>query len=202
MAEGRTVRFGQLVKAAGKPHPATLWAGDPEKDPDFRKAMEENRIVSIHLVNVGTKKEAGEIGFLKGRDLNYLIFPKALAFAEGTKVIGIKFEMLEDAPVKDPVKVKAARRERKVEKVKTVKGNAGKRKKGKGEEEQKETSGTKQEEMLTFRVTVEFKARFTRDFEVEAKTATGAIDVALQEAKGISPGKVEWETEALEVRKK
>ena len=193
MAKGKTVRFAQLVKAAGKPHPATLWTDDPDQDPEFRKAIKENRVVSVHMVNVGTKKESGEIGFVKGSGFSYLIFPKALPFAEGVKVIGLKFEMLEDAPVKDPVKVKEARRTSKVERVKTAKEEP--------EAKEEKEEPTAKEAEPTFKVTVQFTAKATRDLEVQAKTATGAIEAALKEAKSIEPEDVKWETEALEVRK-
>src|SRR5688500_1826603 len=99
------MRFAKLVKTAGRPHPATLWVADPAKDPEFKKAIDENRIVTLHQANVGTKKDFGRIGFFKEPNSTYLIFPKPLPMAEGIKVIGIKFDLLEEAPVKDPVKI-------------------------------------------------------------------------------------------------
>jgi hypothetical protein len=108
-AGSKQIRFVQLVKASGQPHPATLWAAHPNKDPEFKKAIAENRILTIHHVNVGNKKEFGEIGFRTGGASGYLIFPKALPMAEGTRVIGLKFDMLTEAPVKDPVKIREPR---------------------------------------------------------------------------------------------
>src|SRR5256885_11650060 len=102
------VRFTQLVKASGRPHSATLWLADPAKDPEFKKAIAETRIVTIHHVNVGTKKESGEIGFVKSAGASYLIFPKSLPLAKGVRVIGLKFDILEEPEVKDPVQIKPA----------------------------------------------------------------------------------------------
>jgi hypothetical protein len=96
LPKAKQVRFAQLVKAAGRPHVATLWVTEPGEDAEFKKAMGENRIVSVRVQNVGTKKDRGTIGFLKGRNLVYLIFPKALPMAEGTGVIGLKFDELEE----------------------------------------------------------------------------------------------------------
>src|ERR1044071_2047751 len=108
-ATPKQIRFAQLVKASGNPHAATLWVADPSKDPEFKKAISENRILTIHHVNVGNKKESSEIGFQTGGAAGYLIFPNPLPMAEGTRVIGLKFEMLDEPKVKNPVKVKPAK---------------------------------------------------------------------------------------------
>lgn len=109
----KQVRFTQLAKAAGKPHAATLWVKDAKTDPVFNKAIKENRIVSVHHVNVGTKKDSGQVGFATEGAFTYLIFPKAIPMAAGTKVIGLKFDQLADEPVKDAVKIKKAGRQAK-----------------------------------------------------------------------------------------
>jgi hypothetical protein len=61
----KQVRFSQLLKSSGKPYAATLWT-DPAKDPAFKKAIDEDRIVTVRNVNVGAKKDRGIVGFLKG----------------------------------------------------------------------------------------------------------------------------------------
>src|SRR5687767_16029180 len=109
----KQIRFTQLVKAGGRPHPATLWVADPSKDPEFKKAIDQNRIVTVHHVNVGSKKESGEIGFKKGGAASYLIFPKELPMGEGTRIIGLKFDMLDEPAVKNPVKITEPKRKAK-----------------------------------------------------------------------------------------
>jgi hypothetical protein len=104
----KQIRFAKLVETSGRPHAATLWVDDPDKDPEFKKAIEENRVVTLHQINVGTKKDYGHIGFHKGPHSNYLIFPKALSMDVGTRVIGVKYEELADASVKDTVKSRRA----------------------------------------------------------------------------------------------
>lgn len=43
---GKEVRFAQLVAASGRPQTLTLWT-DPKKNPQFMKAVKENRVVTI-----------------------------------------------------------------------------------------------------------------------------------------------------------
>src|SRR4051812_19235220 len=116
----KQVRFAQLVKTSGHPHAATLWVSDPQKDPEFKKAIQENRLVTVHNVNVGAKKDSGQIGFSAARNAAYLLFPKPLAMDKGARVIGLKYEMLQDTPVHDPVKITQAPSRKKIERVKTV----------------------------------------------------------------------------------
>jgi hypothetical protein len=202
LAASKQTRFANLVKASGRPHPATLWVADPAKDPEFKKAIDDNRIVTLHHVNVGTKKDSGEIGFRKGTNNSYLIFPKALPLVEGTAVIGIKFDMLEDAPVKDPVKVKTARREKKIERVKTVK-DAPEPEPEREEKAEPKAGKTKaeKEKTATYCVSLEFTAKASELVEVEAETASEAMEIAARDAKKHPPKGVDWSVEATEVRK-
>jgi hypothetical protein len=193
----KQVRFTQLVKEAGRPHPATLWVADPTKDPEFKKAIDQNRIVTVHHVNVGSKKESGEVGFKKGGAASYLIFPKALPETEGTRIIGLKFEMLEEPEVKNPVKVKEPKRKPKIEKAKIVKFPTREPE----EPEQPKEKPQPKKETAVFRVTVEYKATARREIEVEAATAAGAIEEALKEAKKDLP-KADWEIDAANVTRR
>jgi hypothetical protein len=201
----KQVRFTQLVKAAGRPHPATLWVSDPAKDPDFKKAIDQNRIVTVHHVNVGTKKESGEIGFNKSAASSYLIFPKALPLAEGTRIIGLKFDMLEEPDVKDPVKIKTAKRKPKIERAKVIKFPTPESKPEPNPEPEppkpKPPKPQKKQETPTFTVTVEFTAKATKKIEVEAKNASAAIAVAIKQAQK-SPPEPKWEVDASTVARR
>jgi hypothetical protein len=212
-AEPKQVRFTQLVKAAGNPHPATLWVADPNKDPEFKKAIAENRILTIHHVNVGGKKESGEIGFQSGGASGYLIFPKALPMVEGTRVIGLKFDMLAEAPVKNPVKIKPAKPKPKTEPVKVIKFPEPEKEKEEedpiGEEAEEEVEEKRPEPKKTepktkplvrFKITVEYTATASREIEVEAKNAAEAIQSALADAEKHAP-KPEWQFDAKDVKR-
>ena len=90
----KTIRFSELVKTSGRPHVATLW-GDPAKDPTFKRAVRENRILTVKQNPVGNKKDIGQIGFAKSKNVSYFIFPEPLPEAKESQVIGIKYELLE-----------------------------------------------------------------------------------------------------------
>src|SRR6266480_2321252 len=98
----RTVRFSDLIEHSGPAHQVTLWS-DPKSDKTFTQAVEENRVITITLHNVGTRKDFGVVGFDPKPSATYIVFAKPLSVAKGTKVIGVKYDLLEEAPVKDPV---------------------------------------------------------------------------------------------------
>ena len=209
------VRFTQLVNAAGRPHPATLWVSDPAKDPDFKKAIDQNRVVTVHHVNVGSKKESGEVGFNKSAASSYLIFPKALTMAEGTRIIGLKFDLLDEPEVKDPVKIEPPKRKPKTERVKIIKFPAPEPKPEPKLEPEPEPEPKprpeppkpkppkppKIEKTPTFTVTVEFTAKSTQKIEIEAKNATEAIEAAVKQAKK-SPPEPDWSVDASTVARR
>ena len=99
----KTFRFTELVKKAGHPQVATLWT-DPKSDGEFSKAIRENRVLTILGQNAGTKKEFGKVGFLKKKDAAYFVFPKSLPQLGKTWVVGIKYDLLAQRKISDPVK--------------------------------------------------------------------------------------------------
>lgn len=106
----KTVRFAQVVAKAGQPEPYTLWT-DPGKDADFKTALKENRVLTVHEENVGTKKDYGTVGFTRQKwrqgKGSLLVFPKSLKSFEARRVIGINYDLLESAkPAKPRAKAK------------------------------------------------------------------------------------------------
>lgn len=99
----KTVRFAQLISDSGRPEIVTLWA-PPETNRDFMKAVKENRVLTLIQRNVGSKTDYGLIGFFKEQQVSYLVFPKRLAHAHETKVIGIKYEELGESGAARPVR--------------------------------------------------------------------------------------------------
>jgi hypothetical protein len=209
LPKAKQVRFAQLVKASGKPHAATLWT-EPEKDSEFKKAMDQNRVVTVRNVNVGTKKDRGVIGFLKAANSTYLVFQKPLPMAEGTSVIGLNFEELAEAPVDDRVEVKTAPRKIKLEKVTTVRepepeiSAPKKTKPGKRVAPTQKSKAPKkqpQEKTAHFRVKVAFSATVLREIEVKATGASDAIQGAERIAFEDPPLDAQWKVEGLEVKR-
>jgi hypothetical protein len=118
---GKTVRFAQLVKAAGKPYVATLWT-QPKSDRHFTRAVRENRVMTVHQTIGSGKKDFGVVGFHEDKNVSYFVFPKRLRAQPETQVVGIKYDMLAPEPVADPLtRVPVARRRGRVrEQVTTV----------------------------------------------------------------------------------
>ena len=102
-----TVRFSELVKAAGKPE-VYLPLADPKHDREFMRAVREQRVLSLKQEPTGTKKDFGTIGFLAEKHVSYLVFPKTLTAFDGRRVVGIKYDLLQEAEVAVPRSVPAA----------------------------------------------------------------------------------------------
>jgi hypothetical protein len=151
------------------------------------------------------------IGFAKGAGFSYLIFPKALPLAAGTRVIGVKFDMLEDVPVKNPVEVKEKPRETKVERVETRDEAPTQETKEPVEHKQpkskrkspKHKPTPKKEEPATsmFKVTLEYRSTATREVQVEAASASEAIDIATKDKYNAEPENPKWEIVGQTVRR-
>lgn len=92
----KTVRFSQLVKSAGRPVFHTLWSS-PENDREFQQAVKKARVLTIHQGNVGQKADFGTVGFHADPLSQFLIFPRSLRKFEGLRVVGIKYDAVENA---------------------------------------------------------------------------------------------------------
>jgi hypothetical protein len=103
----KTVRFSDVVALSGRPETESLWI-EPNKDPRLRKAMREDRLMTVHTENVGSKKDYATIGFSEQKHSTYLIFPKSLRQFEGMKVVGIKYDLIEEPIPKDPARVRTS----------------------------------------------------------------------------------------------
>jgi hypothetical protein len=162
-SQGASARFAALVKAAGQPHVVTLWTR-PEEDREFMKAVRGHRVLTVRQENTGTRKDHGEVGFVREGSNVYLVFPKSVKDFEGKRVIGIKYDLLAEAKPRGPAR--SARRERR-------KGPAAPRK--------KEAPAAKPEPR--FAVEVERTAAARMTVEVTAKTAALARELALEQVK-------------------
>lgn len=68
------------------------------------RAVKDNRVLTIRQEPTSKKKDAGQIGFYETPHASYLIFPEPLPKNKEAKVIGVKYELIAAAPVKDPVR--------------------------------------------------------------------------------------------------
>jgi hypothetical protein len=103
-----TVRFSKVIEACGKPDIHLLLI-DPAKDKTLQAAIKSDRVMTLYQESGST--DHGIVGFEQGRSRQFLVFPKSLKPFNGQRIVGIKYELLEDAPIpekeaakKEPVK--------------------------------------------------------------------------------------------------
>jgi len=112
LAKTGTARFTKIVEAAGKPEVISLWT-KPEPDKNFMKAVRENRVMSIKQETVGSSKDFGLAGFLREKNVSYLVFPKSLKKFESRRIVGIKYDLIETPePIGRVIKPDAASKSR------------------------------------------------------------------------------------------
>ena len=94
----KSVRFSKVVGKCGKPEVYLLMS---ETDPDFQKALEADKIMSLSNESHGSGREYGTVGYDKKRHGQLLMFPKSLKSFSEAKVIGIKYDLLAEQGEKD-----------------------------------------------------------------------------------------------------
>jgi hypothetical protein len=104
-----TVRFAKVIEACGTPDIHLLLI-DPAKDKTLQAAIKADRVMTLYQQSGGT--DHGIVGFEQGRSRQFLVFPKPLHPFLGQRIVGIKYELLEDAPVpkKEATKEDTAKR--------------------------------------------------------------------------------------------
>ena len=103
-----TVRFSKVLEACGKPDIHLLLI-DPAKDKTLQAAIKSDRVMTLYQQSGET--DHGVVGFEQGRSRQFLVFPKPLKSFQGQRIVGIKYELLEDAPApeKEPAKKEAVK---------------------------------------------------------------------------------------------
>lgn len=98
-----TVRFLKVIEACGKPDIHLLLI-DPAKDKTLQAAIKSDRVMTLYQQPGGT--DHGVVGFEQGRSRQFLVFPKPLKPFLGQRIVGIKYDLLEETstPVKETVK--------------------------------------------------------------------------------------------------
>jgi hypothetical protein len=107
----KTERFASIVQDVGKPI-AHLLLIAPEKDKVLQVAVKTHRVVTVHQNLTGGKADYGTVGFETGGACQYFIFPKSLSKFQGARIVGIKYDLLNNGTPKSRVKpAKPAARE-------------------------------------------------------------------------------------------
>lgn len=89
----KTARFRDIVAKSGRPEIVTLWQ-EPKKNPAFQRALREQRVMSVHQTVTGTKKDFGEVDYIAGTNITYLVFPKSLKEFAGRRIVGIDYSLI------------------------------------------------------------------------------------------------------------
>jgi hypothetical protein len=90
-----TVRFSKVLEACGKPDIHLLLI-DPAKDKTLQAAIKSDRVMTLYQQSSGS--DHGVVGFEQGRSRQFLVFPKPLKSFQGQRIVGIKYELIDDAP--------------------------------------------------------------------------------------------------------
>jgi hypothetical protein len=198
----KTVRFSQVVESAGNPVPVTLWTA-PEDNPDFTKAMDERRVLTVIQRSVGAKADYGLVGFFKEPLATYLVFPKELLYPSGTKVVGIKYEQLAEPKPSGPLHQPKKDRPTGMRRPEKTRPLPAPQKKENNQRAIRELVASKPppEEVRAepvkpppppprlnrFSVEVEIQTRKVVSIEMEARSATEAARLAKQRASELHP---------------
>jgi outer membrane biosynthesis protein TonB len=83
---------------------------DPAKDKTLQAAIRADRVMTLYQQSGGT--DHAVVGFEQGRSRQFLVFPKPLKPFLGQRIVGIKYELLEEtpSPEKETAKKEAARK--------------------------------------------------------------------------------------------
>ena len=111
--------FRCVVEAAGKPDTHLLLVS-PEKDKALQAAIRTHRVMTVHQELVGNKADHGTVDFEHGRARQFLIFPKSISKFKGSRIVGIKYDLLKAGrppkerakSVKEPKKKKKKKKKR------------------------------------------------------------------------------------------
>lgn len=91
----KTARFVDLVKICGAPEVVDLWTA-PEDNPQLQSAVRQNRVLTILRKQSG--KDYGLVGFVRERNVSYVIFEKAVTKFAGKHIVGIKYDLIRPSP--------------------------------------------------------------------------------------------------------
>jgi hypothetical protein len=98
----KIARFATVVEKSGKPE-TYLALLDPAKDRTLQAAIKAHRVMTVIQNSAGHAADHGIVGFEKGTNRQFLMFPKSLQRFAGSKVVGVKYDLFTapEVPKKD-----------------------------------------------------------------------------------------------------
>ena len=92
----KTARFATVVAKCGKPQPHLAWVA-LEQDRELKSAVAANRVMTVHQIARGGKKDFGTVGFSPGPPTQLLIFPKSLKRFADERIVAINYDLRANA---------------------------------------------------------------------------------------------------------
>jgi hypothetical protein len=103
----KTVRFSSVVDHSGRPEVYLLFDRD---DSVFKKALAQGRVMTV--VEKGSGPVHAEIGYDPAQRGQILIFPRSLKKFAEARIVGIKFDLVEQPPAAGKAEPKRTTRPR------------------------------------------------------------------------------------------
>jgi len=173
VSETGTARFAKVVEQSGKPEVVSLWA-KPERDKPFMTAVQQNRVMTIKQETVSSARDFGIVGFLREKNVSYLVFPKPLNEFKDRRIVGIKYDLIETARPVGRIIKPIAQKLPKARKTPPVEWQPQ-------PERQKPQPRPTAKPPKRFTVTVRFTAAAEKQESVEADSRKKAKETALQQ---------------------
>lgn len=162
-----------MVEQSGKPEVVSLWT-KPERDKPFMTAVQQNRVMTIKQETVSSARDFGIVGFLREKNVSYLIFPKPLNEFKNRRIVGIKYDLIETARPVGRIIKPIAQKLPKARKIPPVEWQPQ-------PERQKPQPRSTAKPHKRFIVTVRFAATAEKQESVEADSRKKAKETALQQ---------------------
>jgi hypothetical protein len=99
----KKIRFADLVPKSGRPQVHTIWT-QPKKDPTLSRAIREGRVLTV-FQEPGTT-DYGVLGFKQAPHTSVLVFPRPLPHQPQARIIGIKYDLVEEPSMSNRVRAK------------------------------------------------------------------------------------------------
>jgi hypothetical protein len=88
-------RFTAVVEQCGRPT-VHLTLRDPARDPELRKLERQARVMTLHHAGHGGGADHGLVGIRTGPNLQLLVFPRSLRRFAHRRIVGIRYDLLDD----------------------------------------------------------------------------------------------------------
>jgi hypothetical protein len=90
-----TARFTAVVGQCGRPT-VHLTLRNPARDPELQKLERQARVMTLHHAGHAGGADHGSIGIETGPNLQLLVFPRSLRRFARRRIVGIRYDLLDE----------------------------------------------------------------------------------------------------------